>query len=80
MNERMKKNYQLSSRCLARCLHFDIISFLLLRELAGSARQIKVFSVRQSWQTFDSLEYGKASFWMFHDAVYRVPMVFRSQM
>ena len=80
MNEGDEKNYQWLSRCLARCLHLDIISFLLLRELAGSARQIRVFSVRQSWQTFDSLEYDGASLWIFQDTVCGIPDDFRSQM
>ena len=74
-----KKNYQCFRRNLSLCRHFPTISFLLLREAALLAREIRVFSVRQSWHFLVSLLYGAASLWMLHFMVKGMPFFFSSQ-
>ena len=76
----MKKNYQCFSRYLSLCRHLPTISFLLLREAELLAKEMSVFSVRQSWHLWVSLLYGAASLWMLHSVVKGMFFFFSSQM
>ena len=56
------KKYRCLSSYLSRCRHLPIISLLLLRDVLLSASDMRVFSVRHSWQFMVSLEYVEACF------------------
>ena len=74
-----KKNHHRLRRHFSRCLHFVRISFLLLRVMDGSASDMRVFSVKQSWQRWDSLEYGGADLRSVHVVVCGMSFSFKFQ-
>ena len=45
---------------MSLCLHLEMISFRLFRDLTGSAREIRVFSIKQSLQSLVFLLYEGA--------------------
>ena len=58
------RNYWCFSSHLSRCRHLPIRSLLLFRDVLLSASEMRVFSVRHSWQFMVSLEYVGAFFLM----------------
>ena len=65
---------------MSLCLHLEIISFRLFRDLTGSAREIRVFSIRQSWQFLVFLLYEGARDNMDQADEKGISLFFRSQM